>query len=213
MATVRLTEAWWKKNKAKTLLNTGMSKTLKNWEGSLKAAKVNGMKKALVELGKTIDNALKKANKVTHKGTIKHLKEYKDVVAKAQALINGGIGKLKTQLFKKPVKEILERDKKFKDWYWDSYGFLYEMMKNGKKGSQKIYDDFISPSGKYECNLNDGKLQKALGEDVQAGEFDTKNWKTALAVIAKTWSDTKQQYEMELERIEVETILPVLKKL
>ena len=212
MPSAKLSEKWWKKNKAKTLTNTGISDALKSWEGALASEKLSKIEPALKILENKVDAAIKAANKILHKQTIKYLKEYKSSITTANGLIRNDIGKLKKQLWTKPASQILKADSKFKNWYWDSYGFIYEMMKNGKKGNMAIYTEFVPPGSPHETNFENGNLQEAIMEDAANGQFDTLNWKKGLAVIAEQWK-TNRQYELELTRIELENLLPILRKM
>ncbi len=90
-----------KKNKAKTLTNTGISDALKSWEGALASEKLSKIEPALKILENKVDAAIKAANKVLHKQTIKYLKEYKSSITTANGLIRNDIGKLEKQTLDK----------------------------------------------------------------------------------------------------------------
>lgn len=211
MPSAKLSEKWWKKNKAKTLTNTGISDALKSWEGALASEKLNKIEPALKILENKVDAAIKAANKILHKQTIKYLKEYKSSITTANGLIRNDIGKLEKQLWTKPVGQILKADSYFKTFYWDCYGFIYEMAMNGKKGNMAIYTEFVPPGSRHEINV-ESRLQKAIMADVANGQFDTPNWTNGLREIAKQWR-TNTQVGSVLTRIELDNLLPILRKM
>ena len=211
MPSAQLSEKWWKKNKAKTLTNTGISDALKSWEGALASEKLNKIEPALKILENKVDAAIKAANKILHKQTIKYLKEYKSSITTANGLIRNDIGKLEKQLWTKPVGQILKADSHFKSFFWDSYGFIYEMAMNGKKGNMAIYTEFVPPGSPHEINVQ-SRIRKAIMADVANGQFDTPNWTDGLRDIAAQWR-TNRQVGSVLTRIELDNLLPILRKM
>lgn len=215
MPTVKMTEAWWKKNKAKTLTSTGISEALKAWQAVLKKGDLKKIVSALDQLDKKVDAAIKKANKALHKETIGYLNKYNSLIKTARddiARLGKDLQEMESALFDMPVHDFLEKDKYFKSVYWDTYGFLYEMKRCGGTGNQSIYDTYVGPGADHPTNLP-GTIVKAITADVAQNSFNTKNWKDAYKEMEKQWKDNKKQVKECLEKINMDRLLSSLREL
>lgn len=82
-ATPELTASWWKKNKAKTLTQTGVSKALLNyekWATLDRNADIPKQIRALEDVKRAVQSASRKANPRLHRETIAALKNYPKVI-------------------------------------------------------------------------------------------------------------------------------------
>lgn len=218
----KMNEKWWKKNKAKTLLNTGISNALRMWENTLvDASKDAGsshhkqeLLDALDDLEDRVDKAITKANKILHKKTIKSLNEYKRLIISARAIINKADNAFdKDSAFTESVAKILKKDKSFVAYFWDTYGFIYEMKQNKDKGSLDIYNTFIKEGAKYLVNI-DGLIQADITSDVRGKKFNTASWNSALQAIKSMWGQRQNQgISNTLTRIKINSVLPDLKRM
>lgn len=142
MPKAEVNSTWWKKNKAKTLFDSGDSvlEALKAWDKYKKSGFNPKIYDILAELDKACKKLLaaKTTNKVLHKETIGYLEYYCDF-AKAITLKLKNTEKTETELYKlliqnKVPKSILAQFSKAGPWSeaWKRHGLIIEGLKHVK---------------------------------------------------------------------------------
>lgn len=109
----QFSSAWWKKNKAKTLLKTGISEALREWEIAYNGGNTDYPRalKALAGLDKAVANGLGKANKTLHGETIECLRKFPAAIAKKKKEVQQNYDAYQKNFMKaaseeKPVQKI-----------------------------------------------------------------------------------------------------------
>ncbi|MDA7903189.1 hypothetical protein N9B31_05950 [Mariniblastus sp.] len=190
----KFSSAWWKKNKAKTMLDSGdkVLNALKAYEKVPKPAKTNEQVKNLIDAVKAVDQAAAKlmVAKTTstklHKESIGYLREYQafaEKLGKAGSKVLGAIKKIQAMKLAAAMK--LKDFEKFvvqKEYSPEVFKFEKIMTLTKDGGNQAIYDEFIKVKSKHEINIGQA-LRKQFDAIDEAGGTGSKwvdaPWKKA----------------------------------
>ncbi len=191
----KFSSAWWKKNKAKTMLDSGdkVLKALKAYEKVPTPAGPEGVRN-LIDAVRAVDQAAAKlmVAKTTstklHKESIGYLKEYQAFAEKL-----GKAGSKVIPAMKKIEAMQLDDVMKIKDFEnfckkeFASEVFKFEkLMKLTKDGgNQAIYDEFIKVGSKFEINISGALRSKFVAIDEADG--------TGSKWVAAPWKKVAQE--------------------
>ncbi|MCW1917917.1 hypothetical protein NX862_04055 [Rhodobacter sp. KR11] len=165
MAKAEFSAAWWTKNKAKTLMDKGdtVEKAFKVMETArtivvkdFDSAKLKSYEQALSKLEDAVTALTKKANATLHKETIGYLADYKKEAAE-RIKVNAPLIKAAAKQEDYDFNDMMaHRD--FQAWakkqsIAGDVAFYLLMIRNGEKGNEKIYNEFIPETARFSVNL------------------------------------------------------------
>ena len=201
MAKAVFTSAWWKKNKAATLLDSGdtVEKAMKVFEAASAKIKSDASVatfSAYIDAVKKVDVAaaalMKKANKTLHKETIGYLTEYQtdaETMAKAASKLSGELEKIQKLTLDAALKEKDFETYCKKSMNEEQYQFLAIMGKMGGKGSKPVYDLFIKVGSKFEINISSSLRSQITETDGP--------WGKAVAEVASMMKDVLVRFKAD----------------
>lgn len=138
----QLSSGWWEKNKAKTLLKTGVGEALRAYEVKVEAFDWAGAITALKTVKTKTADAAKKCNKTLHGETLECLLKFPGVITEEEKRLNGLIEKEKNKVPPAPKQQMGSPEvlwgKSIGIHFFKLYGSKHKWLKSATGGQVEL---------------------------------------------------------------------------